>query len=150
MTTVTGMHAWSESQRVLADAHGNNVAFACLNCGGPVLATLMLHQRGSCEANPTECGVCSAKFWVEPQVARNRLLVHRSKTLESGRYVAGRSPVHTAGQNIASWSVIASLLSAYGGAEYDELVAAVRQHDHPAGGKGFIDYCIRNGWLKRA
>jgi hypothetical protein len=150
VTTVTGMHAWSESQRVLADAHGNNVAFACLNCGGPVLATLMLHQRGSSEENPTECRVCNAKFWVEPQVARNRLLVHRSKTPESGRYVAGRSPVHTAGQNIASWNVIAALLSAYGGAEYDELVAAVRQHDHPAGGKGFIDYCVRNGWLKRA
>ena len=89
MTTVTGMHAWSGSQRVLADAHGNNVAFACLNCGGPVLATLMLHQRGSSEEKPTECRVCSAKFWVEPQVARNRLLVHRSKTPESGRY--GRS-----------------------------------------------------------
>jgi len=83
-------------------------------------------------------------------VASTRLLIHRVKSSESGRYVAGRSPVHTLGQNVASWSVIAALLSAYGGADYDELVAAVRQHDHPAGGKAFIDYCIRNGWLQRA
>ena len=39
------------------------------------------------------------------------------------------------------------MLSADGGADFEEFIAAVRQHDHPAGGKGFIDYCIRNGWL---
>ena len=150
MTAITGFTAWSESQRVPADAHGNNVAFACLGCGGPVLATLLPHQRGSSEAKPTECRTCSAAFWVDPEVASTRLLIHRVKSSESGRYVAGRSPVHTLGQNVASWSVIAALLSAYGGADYDELVAAVRQHDHPAGGKAFIDYCIRNGWLQRA
>ena len=131
MTAVTGFNAWSESQRVQADAHGNNVAFSCLDCGSPVLATLLVHQRGSSEDKPTACKVCSSSFWVEPQVPRNRLLVHRVRTAQSGRYVA-------------------ALLAAYGGAEYEELCAAVRQHDHPEGSKAFIDYCIRNAWLRRA
>lgn len=66
-----------------------------------------------------------------------------------GRYVLGREPKLTAGQNCASWAVVRAVLNSYGGADYDDLVAAVRQHDHPAGGRAFIDYCIRNGWLKR-
>lgn len=150
MTTVTGMSAWSESQRVPADAHGNNVAFACLTCGGPLLATLMPQQRGSSGEQPTQCRVCSSSFWVEPQLERNRLLVHRVRTAESGRFVAGKTPKHTSGPNMASWSVLAAVLAAYGGAEYEQLVAAVTQHDHPAGGKAFVDYCIRNDWLRRA
>lgn len=150
MSAVTGFNAWSQSQRVPADAHGNNVAFACLDCGGPVLATLLVNQRGSSEEKPTQCGTCSASFWIEPQIARNRLLVHRVRVADSGRYVLGRTPTHTSGPNIASWSVVSALLSAYGGAEYEELVAAVRQHDHPEGAKAFIDYCIRNDWLQRA
>ncbi|MCA9232805.1 MAG: hypothetical protein KDA57_19300 [Planctomycetales bacterium] len=110
----------------------------------------MPHQRGSSEDKPTECRVCAAAFWVEPQLSEKRLLVHRVMTLDSGRYVAGLTPKHTAEQNSASWSVLSALLSAYGSAEYNELVAAVRQHAHPGGGKGFVDYCIRNNWLRRA
>jgi hypothetical protein len=150
LTTVTGLNAWSESQRVPADAHGNNVAFACLTCGGPVLATLMPHQRGSSAEKPSQCRVCSSSFWVEPQLERNRLLVHHVRTGEPGRYVAGQTPKHSSGPNIASWGVIAAVLTAYAGAEYEQLVAAVTQHDHPAGGKAFVDYCIRNHWLRRA
>jgi hypothetical protein len=110
----------------------------------------LANQRGSSESKPTECRACFASFWVEVQTERNRLLVHRVRTTESGRYIMGRTPAHTAAQNVASWGVIAAMLSAYGGADYEELVAAVRQHDHPEGGKGFVDYCIRNGWLQRA
>ena len=149
MTTVTGLNVWSQSQKVPADAHGNNVAFACLTCGGPVLATLMPHQRGSSINKPTQCRVCSSSFWVEPQLERHRLVVHRVRTEESGRYTLGKTPNHTSGANIASWSVIAAILDAYGGGEYEQLVAAVSQHDHPAGGKAFVDYCIRNDWLRR-
>lgn len=50
-------------------------------------------------------------------------------------------------RNIESWGVIKAILNAYGGACYDDLVAAVSQHRHPSGGKGFVDYCISNGWL---
>jgi hypothetical protein len=147
---ITGFNAWSESKPVPADAHGNNVAFLCLTCSGPVLATLHEHQRGSSESKPTECSVCSSAYWVEPQVARNRLLIHRVKTAESGRYVSGREPKHSVAPNVASWSVVSAMLAAYGSAEFEELVAAVRQHDHPEGGRAFINYCIRNGWLRRA
>lgn len=59
----------------------------------------------------------------------------------------GRAPQHTARQNIKSWGVISAIMSAYGAADYDDLIAAVRQHEHPEGGKGFVDYCLRNGWL---
>ena len=150
MTAVTGFNAWSESKPIQADANGNNVAFSCLDCGSPVLATLLVHQRGSSEDKPTACKVCSSSFWLEPQVPRNRLFVHRVRTAQSGRSVAGQLPKHTSGPNIASWSVVGALLAAYGGGEYEELCAAVRKHDHPEGGRAFIDYCIRKGWLQRA
>lgn len=149
MTAVSGFSAWSKGTTVAADAHGNNVAFACLQCGGPVLATLLQHQRGSSQDKPTQCLVCASAFWVEPQVASKRLLIHRVRTTGSGRFVAGKEPRHTSGPNAASWSVIAAMLEAYGGVEYEQLVAAVHQHDHPDGGKAFVDYCLRQGWLQR-
>jgi hypothetical protein len=145
---VTDFQAWSQSKRVPADAYGNNVAFLCLSCRGPVLATLLEHHRGSSVDKPTNCRECGTAFWVEAQTDRKRVLVHRVPTSRSGRYVAGRAPEHTSGPNMASWGVVSALLSAYGGAEYEQLVVAVRQHDHPEGGKGFVDYCIRNGWLR--
>lgn len=150
MAAVSGFNVWSQSQPVPADAHGNNVAFACLNCAHPVLATLMQHQRGSSAEKPTQCLNCSGNYWVEVLAARNRLQVHRVPSSTSGRYVMGTTPSHKSAPNAASWSVISAMLDAYGGAEYEELVAAVRQHDHPEGGKAYVDYCIRSGWLRRA
>jgi hypothetical protein len=70
--------------------------------------------------------------------------------MRAGRYVRGETPSHRVQSTKASWKVIEAMLDAYGGAEYEQLVAAVAQHDHPAGGKAFVDYCIRNGWLRRA
>jgi hypothetical protein len=63
------------------------------------------------------------------------------------RYSIGREPNHSAPENAASWTVISAILTAYGAAGYSDLVAAVSQHRHPSGGKGFVDYCIRSGWL---
>lgn len=149
MTAVTGFDAWCDGQKIPADAHGNNVAFSCLNCGGPVLATLLPHQRGSSADKATTCRVCSALYGVEASPSESRVLVHGVSRARTGRYLAGASPTHTAPENAASWSVIAAMLAAYGGADYEEFVAAVGQHEHPAGGKGFVHYCIRNGWLRR-
>lgn len=149
MVAVTDLGAWYGSQPVATDAYGNNVAFSCPNCGGPVLATLMSHKRGSSSDKPTQCRICAAQYWVEPELAAGRLKLHALSRIEAGRYAAGRSPAHTAAPNIASWSVISAMLAAYGSADYDELVAAVRQHDRPGGGKGFVDYCIDHGWLQR-
>jgi hypothetical protein len=54
----------------------------------------------------------------------------------------------TARHNIDSWSVIAAIMAAYGGASQDDLAAAVSQHRHPEGGLAFVKYCVRQGWLK--
>lgn len=150
MTTITDFAAWSASQQVKADAHGNNVAFSCLNCGGPVLATLMANQRGSSSAKPTRCRSCGSSFWVEAQPELKRLQLHRLPQAGVMRYVAGQTPQPTSSHNLASWGVISAMLAAYGGATYDDLVAAVRQHDHHDGGKGFVDYCISRNWLQPA
>ena len=151
MTTITNFNAFaSDGTSVAADAHGNNVAFQCLACRAPVLAVLMQHQRGTSPAKPTTCRHCGAGYWIEAIVAESRLVVHRVAGQHSGRYWLGREPHVTAGQNAASWSVVSAMLNAYGGADYEDFSAAVRQHDHPAGGRAFIDYCIRNGWLVQA
>jgi uncharacterized protein with PIN domain len=62
---------------VLADAHGNNVAFRCLGCGAPVLAVMLEHQRGSSSEKPSACRACRSKFWVEVLPDLARLVVHR-------------------------------------------------------------------------
>lgn len=151
MTTITGFKSTTpEGAPVLADAHGNNVALKCLTCGGPVLAVLLQHQRGSSETKPTRCQTCNASYWLEVVPAESRLIVHRLTHKHSGRYCLGRAPDLTADQNLTSWKVVSAMLEAYGGAEYEEFAAAVRQHDHPTGGHAFVDYCIRNGWLRQA
>lgn len=137
----------SDGNSVPADAHENNVAFACLVCGGPVLAAILQFRRGASEANPTKCCKCEANYWVEALASQSRLIVHTIQSKYSGRYMFGRKPSLTAKQNADSWGVISAMLTAYGGAEYEDLSAAVRQHNHVAGGRAFVDYCIRNGWL---
>lgn len=48
MAKVTGLQCIDEAgQAVACDAYGNNVAFRCLGCGGPVLAVIRENQRGS-------------------------------------------------------------------------------------------------------
>lgn len=51
--------------------------------------------------------------------------------------------------NLESWHVVVAIMSAYGGAAQTDLEAAVRQHRHEYGGTGFIQYCLRQGWLVR-
>ena len=76
-------------------------------------------------------------------------LIQRPKAIPKHykRLVLRQHPGLKAPRNIESWSVIMAILDAYGGAYYDDLVAAISQHRHPGGGKGFVDYCISNGWL---
>lgn len=64
------------------------------------------------------------------------------------RLVLGNPPKHmTAEYNRASWSVVAAIMQAYGGARLEDLAAAVSQHRHVDGGSGFVKYCVRQGWL---
>lgn len=80
MATVTDFHCTDESGlRVLCDAHGNNVAFRCQGCGGPVLAVIREHQRGSHPNNLAECRACHAQYWVELVAADDRLVIHRTR-----------------------------------------------------------------------
>ena len=65
------------------------------------------------------------------------------------RIVLGNPPnALNAPQNIASWSVIAAIMAAYGSAPIEDLITAVSQHNHPAGGRGFVNYCLHQGWLQ--
>jgi len=78
MSTITDFTAVDDAGfPVLADAHGNNVAFRCASCGGPVLAVVREHQRGASESNPSACRACSARYWVEAREADNQLVIHR-------------------------------------------------------------------------
>jgi DNA-directed RNA polymerase subunit RPC12/RpoP len=78
VTTVSGLSVVDEAGfPVLADPHGNNVAFRCLGCGAPVLAVVLEHQRGCSAQKPSVCPACGAKFWVEAVVTEQQLVVHR-------------------------------------------------------------------------
>lgn len=80
MATVTDFHCIAEDGfMVLCDAHGNNVAFRCQGCGGPVLAVMREHQRGSYPGNPAECRACHSQYWVEVDGPNNRLVLHRTR-----------------------------------------------------------------------
>ena len=78
MATVTKFNGVdTHGLQVSCDAHGNNVAFGCLGCGGPVLATIREHQRGSSAAKPSQCPTCSSMFWVDVDVLRRVVIVNR-------------------------------------------------------------------------
>jgi hypothetical protein len=72
----------------------------------------------------------------------------KSKPKET--YHLGKEPRMYAARNIHSWENVCSALSSAGKASYGQLVDACRDHDHPAGGKGFIEYCIKNEWLEKS
>jgi hypothetical protein len=76
--SVTGARVIDEAgYPVLADPFGNNVAFRCLGCGAPVLATLRENQRGSEPARPSKCPACRAGYWLEANVDSSILTVRR-------------------------------------------------------------------------
>lgn len=78
MATITGFRCIDKAGLpVLCDAHGNNVAFRCLSCGGPVLATVRDSQRGSAPDRPSECGACHSNYWVRVRESSRKLIVRR-------------------------------------------------------------------------
>jgi hypothetical protein len=80
MAAVTGFRCVDDQGHpILADAHGNNVAFRCMGCGGPVLAVVLGHQRGSSPGNPSRCRACESEFWVAPDIQQKLITVHRVK-----------------------------------------------------------------------
>jgi hypothetical protein len=78
MAKVTGFGCIDEQGYPLAcDAYGNNVAFRCPGCGGPVLAVIRENQRGSSPKKPSRCPGCGSRAWLELDGRGGRLVVHR-------------------------------------------------------------------------
>lgn len=63
------------------------------------------------------------------------------------RYRIGRIPHISVQPNAETWQRLRSKLEAVGSADIEEIVQWSEGHRHQAGGKGFVAYCIRNGWL---
>jgi len=63
------------------------------------------------------------------------------------RFRIGRTPKFTEQIDIESWHNLENYLKKHGDAIFLDLVIRCSTHDHPAGGEGFVKYCIRNGWL---
>ena len=62
--------------KILADAHGNNIAFSCFECDHPVLAVALENQRGSDEEHPAICKECGAKYFLDVRSPMEKLYVH--------------------------------------------------------------------------
>jgi len=63
-----------------------------------------------------------------------------------------RRYVPTARHNIDTWKNVLWAFWYHGKLRSDSLprnmvLFHIKDHDHPAGGEGFIDYCIRSGYL---
>jgi hypothetical protein len=66
----------------------------------------------------------------------------------AGKYRIAKTPRVTAQRNIDSWQKIERHMDSHRSASFHTLAMVCSKHDHPAGGDGFVDYCIRSGWLK--
>lgn len=67
---------------VLCDAYGTDVAFRCVGCGSPVLATQFPYQTGGHGFSPdpsraARCRACGCAYWVETDAPKGRLILHR-------------------------------------------------------------------------
>ena len=62
-------------EEIKADAFGNNVAFCCLSCGHPVLATAFKNQRGMDEEHPAACKRCGNQYVLDVQQDAGKLYI---------------------------------------------------------------------------
>jgi len=63
------------------------------------------------------------------------------------RFCIGHEPKFTDQRDIDTWHRLGIYLDKHVDAIFLDLVIRCSTHDHPAGGEGFVKYCIRNGWL---
>ena len=66
----------SNGSEILADPHGNNLAFCCMKCGHPMLAVALEYQRGSDEAHPATCRGCQAKYFLDVRQQAEKVYIH--------------------------------------------------------------------------
>jgi transcription elongation factor Elf1 len=65
-----------EGEEIPADPFGNNVAFGCVFCGHPVLATALENQRGCDENHPVPCRSCGTKYFLDVRAVSQKIYVH--------------------------------------------------------------------------
>lgn len=94
--------------------------------------------------NHVELQLVTGEDAVSPQLDQ---MLRESTSSKLVKYRIGRTPRTTAPQNVRTWSILNRHLANFGQASYEQLVRLARDHDHARGGKGFVDYCISNGWL---
>ena len=62
-------------------------------------------------------------------------------------YKIGKTPKIRVNHNKQTWKKLEIELTKSGSATFDQLVFWCRDHEHPTGGLGFVNYCIDNEWL---
>ena len=65
------------------------------------------------------------------------------------RYRIAKNPRMTAQHNIESWRKIEKHMNKQRNDTFDALAMVCSKHDHPAGGDGFVKYCIDSEWLRK-
>jgi len=63
------------------------------------------------------------------------------------KYKIGKTPKIRASHNRETWGKIEDKLAKVGSETFEQLVVLCKDHKHSAGGLGFVDYCVDNGWL---
>ncbi len=80
--TITGfIGVYGNGDTAKIDAHGNNAAFLCNNCGHPVLAIAREHQRGSSVNKPATCLGCGEEFIIEPKESSQKVVIYNVSEL---------------------------------------------------------------------
>ncbi len=86
MATVTGFQAVDvDGNPILCQARGNNAAFQCFECRGPILATFLPGHEGSSKNKPCTC-LCGCRYWLVADEANQWLVVH---AVEDGQEANG-------------------------------------------------------------
>ncbi len=66
----------SSGDNVPSDAHGNNLAFLCSNCGYPILSVAVKNQRGFDEEHPAICKDCGKAFFLDIRENSEKIYIH--------------------------------------------------------------------------
>lgn len=56
-----------EGAPTVVGADGNNLAWACPDCGHPLLFVYRRGRAGSAVTSPSRCGACAASFFIRPE-----------------------------------------------------------------------------------
>ena len=66
----------THGDEIPADPHGNNIAFTCPVCQGPILAVALENQRGWDESHPAICRSCGTAYFLDIREHAKKLYIH--------------------------------------------------------------------------